>query len=234
DGAPPWQAARALALLGAGMAVGTWRLRSRPAIALALVMLTVLPVAGAIALSGSVDLFRVRGLLAAAGAPWALLVAGVLAGRVQGVPDAGVRLALGAALLAAIGSGTAHHATEGKEDWRGAAAFVAARAGPDDPIFFVHYAAQVAFDRYFHGPQPRIGLPQSFHWEEGYRAPYRVTPADVERVVPPALEVRRRAWVVLSHDAGRGSEHLLRVLDGWGERREDTMRRGVRVVGYSR
>jgi hypothetical protein len=151
--------------------------------------------------------------------------------------EVAVRAGLGLALLIVTAVGLAFHRQERKEDWRGVASLVAANAGPSDPIFFVHYAGAVAFDRYFDGPQPRIGLPQSFRWEDGYHAPYRVTLEDVERVVRPAVEGQQQTWVVLSHDAGRGSDNVLRFLEDWsstGLATSDTSLYAIRVVQYSR
>jgi hypothetical protein len=42
-----------------------------------------------------------------------------------------------------------------------------------------------------------------------------------------------QAWAVLSHDRGRGSEHLLSALDRWGSRVSDVNLNGVRVVQYA-
>ena len=109
---------------------------------------------------------------------------------------------------------------------------MAAGATAADPVFLVHFGGQLAFDRYFSGPQPRIGLPESFDWRSGLRAGYLVQPEDVERRAPEALARTRQAWVVLSHDQGRGSEYLLAYLDRWGVRASDDQLTGVRVVRY--
>jgi hypothetical protein len=242
DGAPPWREGWALALVVVGTALGAWRLRHRPLLCALLVTIMVLPLLAALVLAGSISAFRARGFVALAAGPWLLLIAAVLWDGTRQPWDRALRAALGAALLGATVSGLAQHAGERKEDWRGAAILVATNAGPGDPIFFVHYAGQVAFDRYFAGSlfaetQPRIGLPQSFRWEDGYHAPYRVTPEDVERIVRPAVEGKQQAWVVLSHDAGRGSDHVLRFLEDWsgtGRATDDTALYAVRVVRYSR
>ena len=145
-----------------------------------------------------------------------------------------MRTALGLVLVVATIMGLHHHYGERKEDWRGAATLVAAGSRPDDPIFFVHFGAQLPFDRYFTGPQPRIGLPADFRWEDGYTARYRVTLDDVQRRVPPILAGRSQAWVVLSHDAGRGGEKVLAFLDRWGNRAADHSLQGIRVVRFQR
>jgi uncharacterized membrane protein len=234
DGSPPWQAGWALALTAIAAAAGAWRLRDRAFLSMLLVAITLLPLAVAVLLSGPANAFRARGFVALAAAPWLLVLAALCRGNSARLPEVALRGALLGALLLATASGLAHHAGERKEDWRAAADLIRENAGPSDPIFFLHYAGQVAFDRYFHGPQPRIGLPQSFCWDDGYHAPYRVTPEDVERVVRPALVGNRQAWVVLSHDAGRGSEHILGYLQDWtgGEATADTALYAVRVVNF--
>jgi hypothetical protein len=216
--------------------VGAWRLRDRPVLSVLLVAITALPLVLTVLLSGPANAFRARGFVALAAGPWLLILAAVLHRHIWRPFDAALRGMLVGALLLATVMGLIHHGGERKEDWRGAAALIAADAGPGDPIFFVHYASAVAFDRYFAGPQPLLGLPQSFRWEDGYHAPFRVTPEDVERVVRPAVEAREQVWVVLSHDAGRGSEHVLRFLEEWsgGPPRSDTALYAVRVVRFTR
>jgi hypothetical protein len=197
-----------------------------------LLALTVLPLLVAIVAAGPLHSFRERGFLVAAAAPWLLVVAGVALGPWRGRFQILARIVLGIGLAAATVMGLQYHRAEQKEDWRAAAGLVALQADSSDPVFFVHFGSQVAFDRYFAGPQPRVGLPGSFDWDSGYTAPYRVTPADVEQRVPPALEGRRAAWVVLSHDAGRGSSLLVDYLDRRATRLSDVRYRGVRVLWY--
>jgi len=146
--------------------------------------------------------------------------------------DRVARAALGLGVVATTALGLRAHFAEQKEDWRGAARIVEAGATSEDPIFFIHFGGQLAFDRYFAGPQPRVGLPATFTWENGYHARYRVAPEDVAQRVAPALRGRNQAWAVLSHDAGRGSELLLAALDQWGERIGDVSSVGVRVLRY--
>ncbi len=263
DGAPAAQSGAALALALVGTAVGGWRLRARPLLAVLLVALVVIPLALVIALAGPTHAFRPRGFIAVAPALWLLLVIAVAPGSggrgshaalssASAHPREGAgaltaarwrgwnRLAqavTAVGLLLLTGVGFAHHNQERKEDWRAAAGLVTARAGATDPIFFVHFAGEVAFDHYFSGPQPRVGLPRSFSWQEGYRAPYRVTLEDVQRELPPALEGKRRAWLVLSHDAGRGSDLVMRYLERWsgpGGNRIEVPLIGVRVLSYTR
>lgn len=234
DGASVWPGGLGVALIVVGAGLGAWRLRAERPVAWLLVGLAVGPLALALLAAGFFHSFRERGLMAAVAAIWVLLAGAVFAGRPGGLPDRALRAGIGLGVLAATVAGVVSHMGEAKENWRGAAAFVAGGAGPNDPIFFVHYGAQLPFDRYFGGPQPRVGLPESFNWSDGYFARYRVTPEDVDGRVGPALAGQAQAWVVLSHEAGRGSEHLLAFLDRWGSRVSDYRVYGVRVLNYSR
>ncbi len=156
------------------------------------------------------------------------------AGAARSPWDLALRGGLGLALAAITGTGLVSHFDERKEEWRAAAARVAQGAGASDPIFFVHYGAQVPFDRYFSGAQPRVGLPDSFNWQVGLTGRYRVTPADVQTQAASALVGKDQAWAVLSHDADRGSQYLVAYLDAWGERAIEDDLYGVRVLGYRR
>jgi len=242
DGAAGWAGPVALGVAIAGSALGAWRLRGRGPVVWLLVALVVVPLVLATLASGFFHSFRERGFIVVAGAPWVLIACALFgqndAGEGDGPSrsDLALRAVLGVGVLLVTGLGLSAHYAERKEDWRGAASAVAADAGPRDPIFFVHYAAQIPFDRYFHGLQsgtpPKIGLPASFDWAEGYHARYRVNPIDVSRRVPPALTGARQAWAVLSHDGGRGSEHLIAALDSWGTRVGEHRLVGVRVLRY--
>jgi hypothetical protein len=221
-----------------GCALGAWRLRERGPIVWLLVGLVVVPLLLATLASGFFHSFRERGFIAVGGAAWLLVVTAVFA-EAPRVParrlsplDVLARGLIVAALGFVTAAGLMHHYTERKEEWREAAAAVAAQAGPNDPIFFVHFAAQVPFDRYFHGGQPRVGLPDNFDWSGGYHARYVVTAEDLSARVPPALGGAGQAWVVLSHDGGRGSDQLVAALDRWGARVGEQRLVGVRVLRY--
>ena len=99
-----------------------------------------------------------------------------------------------------------------KEDWRSAAALIAALGREGDVIYLLHYGGQLALDRYLPPGLPRQGLPAAFDWQRGYTAPYRLPADDLETLVAPQLAGRRRAWVVLSHADGRGDQPAPRLL----------------------
>jgi hypothetical protein len=198
--------------------------------------LVVVPLVLATVASGYLNSFRERGFIAVAAAPWVLIAAAVLDRQSEGGAmgslgtPARAALALAVAVIGVVG--LQMHFAEQKEDWRGAARSVAAAANGSDPIFFVHFGGQLAFDRYFSGPQPRVGLPANFGWESGYHARYSVTPDDVVQVALPWLAGRSHAWAVLSHDDQRGSDHLLAALTSWGQLIDDRSVVGVRVLRF--
>jgi uncharacterized membrane protein len=236
DSTPATSTGASLALALVGIALGAWRVRARPTLCALFLALVVLPLAVAITLAGPAHAFRTRGFIAVAPACWLLLAAALAPTGSERGGNQVMRVVFGLALLLITGIGLTHHWGERKEDWRGAAGVVSSRAGAEDPIIFVHFAGEVAFDRYFAGPQPRIGLPQTFTWEEGYRAPYRVTGDKVQRQLPAVLAGKQQAWLVLSHDAGRGSDVVIRYLERWsgGASRFDVPLIGVRVMSYAR
>jgi hypothetical protein len=119
----------------------------------------------------------------------------------------------GAVLIAVLAYGASAQLAEPREDWRGAAALVAAQAAPGDGLFLFHYGSQLALDRYLPPGLPRRGLPTDFTWAQGYTARYWLEPADLETRLAPDLAQHRRAWVVLSHADGRGDRLLLDYLD---------------------
>ena len=118
------------------------------------------------------------------------------------VLDRASRVLLSAGIVAATVFGLVSHGPEVREQWREAAALVAERAEPDAPLFFVIFATQLPFDRYFNGPQPRIGVPGGFSWQDGVWAPYVVAGHGISERVMPALDGKKQAWVVLSTMAG--------------------------------
>jgi 4-amino-4-deoxy-L-arabinose transferase-like glycosyltransferase len=229
-----------LLLILASGGIGWWRRRPEPG-AWMLATAVLVPLMLAMVAAGFVHGFRERGFLAFLPAMWVLFAMGLDDGGALGEsgartarPDLALLVvrALFGALLGASILGLVAHYDEPREDFRRAAAVVAEVAGPTDPVFFVHYAAQIPFDHYFSGLQPRIGLPDDFAWEDGYHARYVVTPEDVEQRVQPSLVGARQVWAVLSHDGGRGSEHLVAALDRWGMRVELHTLYGVRVLRY--
>ncbi len=86
----------------------------------------------------------------------------------------------------------------GREDWRGAAAWVSARERPGDVILFDHDYVHIPFDRYYQGAARERGMPTD-------PAGRRATLGRLTRH-PPA-----RLFLVLSHawDAGRKTVRAL-------------------------
>jgi mannosyltransferase len=94
--------------------------------------------------------------------PYAILLAAGMWGLGRGVPELRrTALAAGAGLLAVVYSlpalGTIYYGPS-PYNWRGAAAYVAERARPDDLIMYIPAFAYLPFDYYFSGPQVRAQL----------------------------------------------------------------------------
>ena len=103
----------------------------------------------------------------------------------------------------------AHYRLPQKEGWREAARYVEAGSQESDVILFFIYGVQVPFDHYYGGDLERHGLPQDFNWGEGYGQRYLFRAEDIETSLEPRLAGHRRAWLVLSHEGGRGSDLIL-------------------------
>ncbi|MDR7556482.1 MAG: glycosyltransferase family 39 protein [Armatimonadota bacterium] len=94
--------------------------------------------------------------------PYAILLAGGIWGIGRGAPELRrTALAAGAGLVVVVYSlpalGTIYYGPS-PYDWRGAAAYVAERARPDDLIMYIPAFAYLPFDYYFSGPQVRAQL----------------------------------------------------------------------------
>jgi hypothetical protein len=216
----------AAALFLPAVGAGAWALRRRPDVLALLACYALVPLALGLLAAVPLHAFRERGFIAVAWVPHLLIAAG-LVGLGGGVADAwnsprrGVRWAstlgralYGAALLGLLLQGTAAMVTAPKEDWRSAAALIAALGREGDVIYLMHYGGQLALDRYLPPGLPRRGLPDDFDRGRGYGARYRLAPDDLQTQLAPDLAGRRRAWVVLSHADGRGDQLLLDYLDG--------------------
>ncbi|HEX8732454.1 MAG TPA: glycosyltransferase family 39 protein [Ktedonobacterales bacterium] len=109
-------------------------------------------------------------------------------------------IALGVFVATNVGAQVASWNTTLKEDWRGAAAIVAAQERPGDLVLFNAYFTQMPFDYYFAASQrahPDVV-------ERGYQAEEsllfaNLAPAKQGMVSGPELSSYARVWVVLSH-----------------------------------
>jgi mannosyltransferase len=215
----------AAALFLPALGAGAWALRRWPDVLALLACYALVPLALGLLAAAPLHAFRERGFIAVAWVPHVLIATGLvgLGGGARALWSAPrgwpawagpcARAAYGAALLALLLQGTAALLAAPKEDWRSAAALIAALGREGDVIYLMHYGGQLALDRYLPPGLPRRGLPADFDWERGYTAPYRLEAADLDARLAPDLRGRRRAWAVLSHADGRGDQLLLDYLD---------------------
>jgi len=87
-----------------------------------------------------------------------------------------------------------------KEDWRGAAAYLAQQYAPGDLLLFNATWVQIPFDYYFRAFYPeaeRRGAPVDL-FEAGVLEP-KMTPADLPRL-NALIGSRNRVWLIYSHD----------------------------------
>jgi 4-amino-4-deoxy-L-arabinose transferase-like glycosyltransferase len=159
-----------------------------------------------------------------------LAAAGLLAIR----PSA-LRLAAGAlvAVYSALGI-VGVHEFPGKEDWRSATAYVAARAGYQELVLFSAGWSQLPFDHYYphQGGPPlvRDGLPADL-FDRHVLEP-KMTPADVPRLETLVAQ-HNSFWVVYSHDWYTDATEIVpAALRGW-TRVDGHDFPGIRVVRYA-
>ena len=109
-------------------------------------------------------------------------------------------IALGVFIATNVGAQVASWNTTLKEDWRDAAALVAAQERPGDLVLFNAYFTQMPFDYYFAASQrahPDVV-------ERGYQAEesllfVNLAPTEQGMISGPELSSFARVWVVLSH-----------------------------------
>jgi 4-amino-4-deoxy-L-arabinose transferase-like glycosyltransferase len=126
------------------------------------------------------------------------------------------------------------HEYPGKEDWRSATAYVAARAGYQELVLFSAGWSQLPFDHYYahQGGPPlvRDGLPADL-FDRHVLEP-KMTPADVPRLETLAAQ-RTSFWVVYSHDWYTDATGIVpAALRGW-TRVDGHDFPGIRVVRYA-
>lgn len=214
-----------------------------------LASLALTPILAVVATSTVFHSYRERGFLIMTFVYYLALARGLLAllpaGREGGQSSSSLRARLrrsGSLALLAVcvplmlfawaRSLEAHYRLPQKEQWRETARYVEAASREGDVILFFIYGVQVPFDHYYRGDLERHGLPQDFNWREGYGQRYLFRAEDIETSLVPRLAGHRRAWLVLSHDWGRGSDLILDHMDAHHrlvERRDFV---GVRLLLY--
>jgi mannosyltransferase len=197
--------------------VGLLALGREPADLILSASLVLTPILAVVATSTLFHSYRERGFLVMAFVYYLALARG-LAALLPSESETGLRRSGSLMLLAACvplmlfswaNSLEAHYRLPQKEGWREAARYVEAGSREGDVILFFIYGVQVPFDHYYRGDLERHGLPQDFNWREGYCQRYLFQAEDIENSLEPRLAGHRRAWLVLSHDWGRGSELIL-------------------------
>jgi len=96
-----------------------------------------------------------------------------------------------------------------KEDWRGAAAYLAQRYAPGDLLLFNATWVQIPFDYYFRNFHPeaeRHGAPVDL-FDGGVLEP-KMTAADLPRLAM-LIRNRQRVWLIYSHDWYTDAEKLI-------------------------
>lgn len=178
-------------------ALGAWRLRHRPELLVLLVLLVVGPLIAELLVSLRRPIFSTRTLIWTAVPLFVLVAAGVLQLRRRVLISAVV-----AAILAVhVGALAGYYRTPGAEDWRGAAAYLQARAQPGDVVLFSAGWTELPFTYYYE----RTGGPPV----EGYGLPVdafdraelepKMAPSDIPRL-DQLTAGKPRVWLVLSHD----------------------------------
>lgn len=221
-------------LVAAGFAVlaaiGAARLRGGAGLGVLLLALVLVPVAAELLVSLRRPIFYTQTLVWTA-VPFVVLVT---AGLLRLRRGALVAAATAAVLAVNTASLVTYHAEPGQEDWRGAAAHVAALARPGDVILFHAAWTRLAFGFYYRSagaPLVEHGVPTDL-FERGELEPL-VTPADLPRV-DALVAGRPRVWVVYSHDWYTDPDGL--VEQRLAATRVEVHRvefRAVRVVGYA-
>jgi mannosyltransferase len=142
-------------------------------------------------------------------------------------------LAITGLVVTAAAAITRAHVLPLKHEWRRAAAFVEARAKPDDLLVFEADFSETAFVRYGNGAQPRIRAfppPEGTTEETVWGSPTRGAPP---RDMTPALAAAQRVWVILSDPPPGADDRWARRLAGWKGKADERFR-GIRVQLFSR
>ena len=191
----PWKSSVWL-FFGGFFIVGLWQLRVRPAQLALLLALWLTPFVGEWLVSLRRPIFYDRTLI------WASLplYAIVAVGMARVPRRALLAVALAALLLIQGVALDNYYRNFAKEDWRGAAAYLAARYQPDDLLLFNATWVQIPFDYYFERTgiaAERRGAPADL-FDAGVLEPIMGT-ADVPRLAS-LLDDRARVWLIYSHD----------------------------------
>lgn len=202
----PFVVPLALAFLALA-ALGAWGLRRRPLLLTLLLVLVLVPFAAELLVSLRRPIFYTRTIIWSTPPFYVLLAAGLLQLRVRAL----IAVATAALLALNVHSLVGFYRYDGQENWRAAAAQVAAQSRPGDVLLFSAGWTQLPFDYYYRGPErPRHGLPVTL-FERGILEPI-MTRADTGRL-DGLIAGRPRVWLLYSHSGyadprGIVPEHL--------------------------
>jgi hypothetical protein len=190
-----------------------WSLRHRPALFWLLLALVVGPVLGELLVSARRPIFYAQTLVWTSVPLTVLLGVGLLRLRSRALIGAATALLLAVNLASLVG----YYRAPGTEDWRGAAALLAAEAQPGDVVLFDAGWTQIAFGYYYRStggpPIETHGLPVD-PFDRGVLEP-RMATSDLPRL-DQLTAGRSRVWLVLSHDAYTDPDRI--VTGRLGER----------------
>jgi mannosyltransferase len=220
-GTPAWAwlwVAATVALLLALLALGR-----KPALLALLALLVVTPLAAEVLISLRRPILLARTLLWTTVPLYVLLAAGVAQRRSLAAAAAA---ALCVFLVGNVLSLHTYFNAFTKEQWREAAATVAARAGEDDRLLFHARYGQIPFDYYFERLPPHARALQVSRRGVPEGPSSRMTEADV-MALRDAVAGARCVWLVYSHDSYTDPDQIIpRVL------REELAAAGsIRFVG---
>ena len=190
----PWPALLWLAA-GASLVLGMAALRRAPALLALLAVLAVTPFVGELLVSLRRPIFAERTLIWTLIPLWLLMAAGITRSRPRLV--GGVLLA--ALLTINLLSVQNYYATFRREEWRTAAAYLAARAAPGDLVLFHTPWVQLPFAYYLRRARSDLVLQSTpLPLFDNNQLEPLVTPDQLGNIVT-AVGDRQRVWLVYSH-----------------------------------
>lgn len=212
------------------LVLGIVHLRQRLAVAALLVVLVVTPFVGELLVSFWRPIFSDRTLIWTALPLTLLLALGIM--QIRRKPA----IVAGLAILVAINglSLRTYYVDYEKEQWRDAAAYVAAHAQADDLILFNASWVQLPFDFYFRAfkrPVAEHGLPVDL-FDRGVLEP-KMAATDLPRL-RTLLHDRSRVWLIYSHDWYTDPQQLIpATLDDALTIADSQQLRGLQVRLYT-
>lgn len=210
--------------------LGAWRLRHRPELLLLLLLLLLGPLVAQLLVSLRRPIFSTRTLIWTAVPLFVLLATGITQLRRRGL----IPCACAALLVVNLVGLVSWYREPGAEDWRGAAAYIAARAQPGDVVLFSAGWTELPFSFYYRrtgGPPVEAhGLPVD-PFERDELEP-RMAESDIPRL-DLLVAGRPRIWLVLSHDWYTDPQRI--VTDHLGQSWHVTEQQdlaGMRIQAY--